>query len=318
MIIREATEQDIPQIIQVLKASLGEISSKKNEEVWRYKHIENPFGRSLVLVAEEDKKIVGVRAFMRWQWQYLEEKFSSFRAVDTATHPEHQGKGIFKKLTLKALELAKERGDHFVFNTPNEQSKPGYLKMGWQEVDNIRIQICLVNPIHFLLRNEEVGFKNNFPKLNNEDLIKQNELLTEHNRRQKSIGLYTPKSRKFLIWRYEENPLQEYIVYNSPDGYAAIYLKNRGRFKELRVVEMITGNDTTEKKIYKWIRSKAKENRAHIITIEPNQNSIGFFNFISGIGPVLTVKKINLDQDFSPRIMKIKNWAYSIGDLELF
>ena len=282
MIIREASEQDIPQIIQVLKASLGETSSKKNEEVWRYKHVENPFGKSLVLVAEEDNKLVGVRAFMRWQWQYLEEKFSGFRAVDTATHPEYQGRGIFKKLTLKALELAKERGDHFVFNTPNEQSKPGYLKMDWKEVDNIKIQVSLVNPFHFLLRNKEVCSNNKIFKLNNEDLVKQNELLTRHNKKQKSIGLYTPKSRKFLAWRYEENPLQQYLVYNSSEGYVAVYLKKRGKIRELRVVEMISGNEATEKTINKWIRSQARENRAHIITTEPNQKSPGFLISLLG------------------------------------
>ena len=141
MNIREATQNDIPQILKVLKASLGETSSKKTEEVWRYKHIDNPFGKSLVLVAEEEGEIVGVRAFMRWKWQKGEKIYSAFRAVDTATHPNHQGKGIFKKLTLKALEIGKERGDHFVFNTPNTQSKPGYLKMGWKEVDKLEIQL---------------------------------------------------------------------------------------------------------------------------------------------------------------------------------
>ena len=134
MQIREADHSDIPEILGVLKASLGETSSKKTEEVWRFKHIENPFGESLVLVAEEDNKIIGVRAFMRWEWQRGEEVYSAFRAVDTATHPGHQGKGVFKKLTLKALEIGGKRGDHFVFNTPNSQSKPGYLKMGWNEV----------------------------------------------------------------------------------------------------------------------------------------------------------------------------------------
>jgi len=318
MIIREATEQDIPQIIQVLKASLGETSSKKNEDVWRYKHVANPFGKSLVLVAEEDNKLVGVRAFMRWQWKYLEEKFSAFRAVDTATHPEYQGKGIFKKLTLKALELAKERGDHFVFNTPNEQSKPGYLKMGWKEVENIKIQVSLLNPFTILF-----GKKNHIPKtlfstLNTEDSTKQKVLISNYNKKRQLIGLYTPKSRKFLTWRYEENPLQQYMVYNSSDGYVAVYLKKRGKIRELRVVEMISGNETTEKKLNKWIRSQARENRAHIITTEPNQKSPGVLNFTSGIGPVLTVKNINLDQDHSQKLMKIQNWAYSIGDLELF
>lgn len=96
MQIREATEHDIPEILDVLKASLGEISSKKTEAVWRYKHLDNPFGKSLILVAVENCKIIGIRALMKWKWQLGNTVFSALRAVDTATHPAHQGKGIFK------------------------------------------------------------------------------------------------------------------------------------------------------------------------------------------------------------------------------
>lgn len=60
--IRQALDTDIPAIIEVLKASLGESKLKKSEEIWRYKHVDNPFGKSLVLVAEENDEIIGVRA----------------------------------------------------------------------------------------------------------------------------------------------------------------------------------------------------------------------------------------------------------------
>ena len=56
------------------------------------------------------------------------------RAVDTATHPDHQGRGLFTALTMHALEACRAEGVAFVFNTPNAQSRPGYLKMGWREV----------------------------------------------------------------------------------------------------------------------------------------------------------------------------------------
>jgi len=39
MQIKEAKEKDIPEILEVLRASLGEVSSKKTEKVWRFKHI---------------------------------------------------------------------------------------------------------------------------------------------------------------------------------------------------------------------------------------------------------------------------------------
>ena len=59
---------------------------------------------------------------------------SAVRAVDTATHPDYQGRGIFRLLTLAGVEAMTAEGVQFVFNTPNDQSRPGYLKMGWLRV----------------------------------------------------------------------------------------------------------------------------------------------------------------------------------------
>ena len=126
MRIREAEERDIPEILRVLKASLGETSSKKTEEIWRYKHLDNPFGKSLVLLAEEDSVIIGVRAFMRWQWKKNDKTYSCFRVVDTATHPEHQGKGIFKKLTLEAIKTSRNLKTGYKFNT---YSRTNYMTL---------------------------------------------------------------------------------------------------------------------------------------------------------------------------------------------
>lgn len=307
MNIREATHNDIPQILRVLKASLGETSSKKTEEVWRYKHINNPFGESLVLVAEENNEIVGVRAFMRWQWQKGEEIYSAFRAVDTATHPDHQGKGIFKKLTLKALEIGKERGDHFVFNTPNAQSKPGYLKMGWREVDKLKIELRPLNLLQ--LKKKEYDYKTS----GNEDDIE--ELLSSCFENLK-VGdrLFTPKDIDYLKWRYLNNPLQDYWVIFAKEYFIAGYVKRRKRFKEFRVSESIVSKRGM-KSAKSAILKSAKLSGAKILSISPDAG-IYFRTGITGnFGPVLTYRPINLNE---PEILNLNTWTYSLGDLELF
>ena len=93
MIIRKATESDIPEIIDLLKRSLGESLIPKSEPLWRWKHLENPFGPSPCLLAEENGKLIGVRAFLRWDYVENQQIYHAYRAVDTATHPDHQGKG---------------------------------------------------------------------------------------------------------------------------------------------------------------------------------------------------------------------------------
>jgi predicted N-acetyltransferase YhbS len=314
MQIRESTESDIPGILEVLKASLGETSSKKTEEVWRYKHIDNPFGESLVLVALEQDRIIGVRAFMRWQWQKENQIYSAFRAVDTATHPEHQGKGIFKKLTLRAWEIAKEQGDHFVFNTPNEQSKPGYLKMGWEEVDKLEIQLAPSNPLYWKFKAKAPNYK--IHRNSNKENLKAL-LISAHNRKMGG-GMFTPKTPEYLSWRFERNPLQQYHVLQEADYYIAGYVKQRSRLKEFRISERICGDKDSERKANKAIKNLANKFGAQIISCQSGTIPLSRFGLTSNFGPWLTLKNVNLSKKDYESYKQLRNWNYSIGDLELF
>ncbi|MGW1455566.1 GNAT family N-acetyltransferase [Salegentibacter agarivorans] len=312
MEIREASEKEIPEILDVLRASLGEVSSHKTESVWRFKHIDNPFGKSLVLLAISEDRIIGVRAFMRWKWQIGNNVYSAFRAVDTATHPDFQGKGIFKKLTLKALDIAEKNGDHFVFNTPNSFSKPGYLKMGWKEISKLKIYIKPVNPIHWkfsenIQSSTEVKFKDVDSQLiedYNTTLVNRNEL-------------FTPKSLGYLKWRYHNNPLQSYKILSKEGFFMAGYVKKHKNLREFRVSELIFSANFDLKNIKKELNYIAQLYGVQFISYKTPEKFSGIG--ISGnFGPILTFKKINLDKNDEDKFTELKNWQYSLGDMELF
>ncbi len=118
-----------------------------------WKHAENPMGESFALVVEDEGKLVGLRCFMFWDVVVDGKKLKAIRPVDTAVHPDMQGKGLFKKMTLQGLEMVKGKYD-IVFNTPNGNSLPGYLKMGWQKISQqlpvfISIRPLLAGKISF-------------------------------------------------------------------------------------------------------------------------------------------------------------------------
>ena len=143
MTIRAAEDSDIPSIVALLKLSLGESLMPKSEVFWRWKHIENPFGKSPVLLAFDEDKLIGVRAFMRWEWSASGKIIKAVRAVDTATHPDFHGMGIFSKLTAHLVDQCRDSGVDVIFNTPNKKSLPGYLKMGWYRVGRLPVQLNL-------------------------------------------------------------------------------------------------------------------------------------------------------------------------------
>lgn len=315
MKLEEAKPTDIEEIVRVLKKSLGD-ELPISKETWEYKHINNPFGPSIVLLAKEDDKIIGVRAFMKWKLRKCDRELITYRAVDTATHPDHRGKGIFKTLTLKAVEIAKERGDDFIFNFPNEKSRPGYLKMAWEKATNVRV--ALKPAWNSFLKFKEIPVKYKVIHTSNENELEAlcmvwNERLKEKN------DLYTPKTLRYLKWRYEENPLQEYAVHSAPGVYLSGYVKRIKGLNELRITECLTSEEKRDKsEVKKIIREWSSMYGAQVISFSPVQ-PIATFPVVKGnFGPIMTIRELNVTEAGRKEFFNFKNWSYSLGDLELF
>ncbi|MGZ6956855.1 MAG: GNAT family N-acetyltransferase, partial [Acidimicrobiia bacterium] len=137
LVYRRAEESDRAEILELLRRSLGREVDARYEQLFAWKHVENAFGPSPAWVACDGERIAGFRTLMRWEFADGREVRRAVRAVDTATHPDYQGRGIFTGLTLHAIDELRTEGVDFVFNTPNDQSRPGYLKMGWKVVGRL-------------------------------------------------------------------------------------------------------------------------------------------------------------------------------------
>lgn len=151
VLVRELAKDDEPQVLELLAAALagGGPTGERTQEFFDWKHHDNPFGSSPGLVAEtEDGGIAAVRLFLRWEFVHQGEPVRAVRAVDTATHPEMQGRGLFTRMTLELLDRLSDDTD-LVFNTPNANSLPGYLKMGWREVGKVPIALHPIRPLAF-------------------------------------------------------------------------------------------------------------------------------------------------------------------------
>ncbi len=314
MQIREATPSDIPEIINVLRASIGEAKLPKTEEIWKYKHFDNPFGASLVLLAVVSGRIIGVRAFMKWEWNFNGTRFSALRAVDTGILPEHQGKGVFKALNSAGLKLSKDRGDHFIFNTPNSKSLPANLKMGWKRIDKLKIVFIPGKFRNRIFKKENFQYKKSIDPT----ALDLQELLNGYNSLQSQKGkIFTPKSQDYLRWRYEQNPLQDYQIIADRDFYLAAYLKPHKHFTELRIAEHIHYNQIGSDKIKIAVSEMNKIFRAQLISYTSGLN-LSSFQFSAKLGPVMVFRNLNFDAGPEKKVSNLINWSYTLGDLELF
>jgi hypothetical protein len=104
-------------------------SQNKHHNYFKWKFRDNPFGESLHIIVEDEHKVISTRVFWRLDINGTE----AYQCVDTSVLPEYQGKGLFKKTTLVALEILERK---LIYNYPNELSGPAYIKSGWKAVEN--------------------------------------------------------------------------------------------------------------------------------------------------------------------------------------
>lgn len=310
--IREWTDDDEPAVLDLLSATMGWPRDADQTAFFRWKHKENPFGASPGWVAEADGRIVGLRVFMRWQFTDGRRTYRAVRAVDTATHPEYQGRGVFRDLTTHALEALEGDGVDFVFNTPNSSSGPGYLKMGWEEVGRLPLAIKVRSPLVLprLARSRVPAERDSLPT----DVGVPAPVVlrdTERLPRPDADGfLSTPRTSEFLSWRYGIERLH-YRAWEPGSGGAILFrLRKRGRARELVVNDLLLPPHIEPTRA---VSRLVKRTRAdHAIRIA-SPGSVEGQLAPPGLGPVLMWRGLRL-QEMPP----LDRWRLAMGDIELF
>lgn len=311
MKIRKALESDIPQIIQLLKISLGESMIPKSEELWTWKHRNNPFGQSPVLVAEEDGQLIGVRAFLRWEYQIEGRSYKACRAVDTATHPDFQGKGIFKKLTLAMIEEIHKEGVDFIFNTPNSKSTPGYLKMGWEKWGKLPLKL------NFFFN------KSKKKELEQSDWIQISPLIASlENTTNGSTRMMTRLVPGYISWRYRDNPLFRYQYLSDGQNFLLIFRIKEGKMgREFRICDLFTAGVMTQKskkELNQSLNQQIKASGSRFSSFS-GLNSEGLKVLEMGVLPVLNIGPLVTSRKIQANVSPLEmNFGWSLGDLEVF
>jgi GNAT superfamily N-acetyltransferase len=239
--IRTCDRDDEPALLDLLRHTVGETAaSQKTTSFWRWKHARNPFGASYSVCATNPltAEMVGLRTLMWWRLRHTgQQPVHAVRPVDTATHPDHQRRGIFSALTRYAIADLEARGVPFIFNTPNENSLPGYLKLGWSVVARFPIY---VRPVRFgsiaraALKPAETRSPwpdhatglvswNRFRERHEADL---STLVADNEASRRQVGYRTARDLAYLDWRYGQHPDIEYSVYPSYErnGLAGIVI----------------------------------------------------------------------------------------------
>ena len=152
------------------------------------------------------------------------------------------GSGSSRASPREAVAACEAEGVSLVFNTPNDRSRPGYLKMGWEVVAvwPVWVQAAAAGP-------PRGGGAPPRPAIGaGRGAAGHDGARARRRRRSPRAGgrragvepevLHTPRSLEYLRWRYAEGPLPYHVL--SRDAATVVTrLRARGRLREAVVCE---------------------------------------------------------------------------------
>lgn len=146
--IKKLDEDTIEQQLVVYKAAFG-VSDGEGSIVdfWKKKHFSNPLGGSLIFGAFVEGELVGINAFMPVLYHFNDLNYKMLQSCESGVLPNFQGYGIWKKLMEYALDYICHSTDYtMVIGFPNYQnSYPGFKKMGWATINDMKNYIMVNN-----------------------------------------------------------------------------------------------------------------------------------------------------------------------------
>lgn len=323
VLIRRSTDQDEPAILDLLVSCLDWEPGARFADFYRWKHLLNPFGTSPGWVALDGDTVVGFRTFLRWEFEAAGEVVRAVRAVDTATHQEHRGHGIFRRLTEQAVNELTDEGVSFIFNTPNVHSLPGYLKMGWQAASQLGVLFRPTSP-RSLVRVARARVPAELWSCPAEAGVSAAEVLADGAAVEELLagrtgqgGLRTRHSAAYLRWRYGHPPLL-YRTVTGPaglsDGVAFFRLRRRGQALEVALGDIIAPGSATAPAARVLLKRvvKAVAGADHIVRLADDGAPAGGFLPLPRQGPVLAYRPLAATAAGPQRL------RLSLGDVELF
>lgn len=117
-------------------------STKFSHEYLRWLYRLNPHGRAVGFDARENGRLTGHYACVPARAFVGSQEVNVLLSLNTATHPDYQGKGIFTQLAELTYETGSKLNYDCVYGVANSNSSPGFIKnLNFQLISPLRAMI---------------------------------------------------------------------------------------------------------------------------------------------------------------------------------
>jgi hypothetical protein len=283
----------------------------RDDTYWKWKYTSNVFGKTELLVAETEGKIVAATALWPWNFTCRGRIIHAYQACDSVVHPDYRGRGIYSKINQCRINLTIEKKGSFLYTFPNDSSLKGNLNVGWDYLSRI---VWLIRPLKpwRLIKNLRGTNKAECIEIHDEHRIRSIECDTIDSDYMFFDGLLrTNRKHGYFQWRYQKHPVFHYgmaAVNVGEHKSAAVFMINTmGKLKEMVVVDVI-GSSRCTVELFREIIKIGKQYDVHYIvamfTPAFGMNKLWKLGFLKIRSKHIVIMPIDLSLE-----NKIKNYA---------
>jgi GNAT superfamily N-acetyltransferase len=322
--VRTYRDGDAPRVLELLLAAFGAwpgarvLAHDRPAEFFHWKHETNPHGASFILLAEEEGRLIAMRAYMHWPLLAGGVPTGAVQAVDLATHPDFRGKGVTSQLSRQAIATLRET-KRFAFGLPNEMSRSQSRKVGWRPVGRLPVWVRVCRPLNIVrgarsMRGAPTGRPRAVDAPPADSVLARAEWIGELLRAAHPGGdrFSTDADLAYLRWRYQPFLADYRAVAHDEAGLAIFRLSQRGRLNEATVCELIT---------------RPGDNRAAAGLLRAVARAAPF-DYLAAGAPLVRGRLVRspiggrmlgvtpYHAEIEPDPAQRRSWALSLGDLE--
>jgi len=209
---------------------------------WKWKFAKNPFGKSVIKLMFDDKKLIGSYAVIPMNVQVQRNLVKAALSVNTMTHPNYERQGIFSYLAEEVYKKCLRESFGFVYGFPNENSYHGFTrKLGWKDLGKMTTleKKLGVPTLRETCRRDRIYPVEEFNERVN----------SLWNTTKDSYHVTVARTEEFLNWRFAEHPTEKYAKFILQDdskqilGYLVLKTYANGDEVKGHIVDMLCINE---------------------------------------------------------------------------
>ncbi len=132
----------LERYVRLFAESFPSSKAKLNQRYLTWLYRDNPDGQIIGFDAIDDGEVVATHVGIPLHLKLNNRSVRALFPLNVATHPSHQGQGLFTKLAEATYEYARDVGFEIILGVANQNTIHGYVtRLGFQDVSGLDARI---------------------------------------------------------------------------------------------------------------------------------------------------------------------------------